>query len=272
MLVSMPIRCRQCAANNNSGNHFCLTCGADLAESLEQPAPPPISRSSFVRLTAEPTSRLSYPLQGEISTSHAGRYFVLVFFSLAVAVTGWQWRNPRTLGRFRNGPATNQSEMTNSGPAPIAAPSEMLKPGSAHPEPAELASKHSQSATEETSSRDGVAAAPGSKVQVQPASASTRGSTLEIDGEKYLYGDGVAPDCDRAQKDFLAAAKRSSAKAQRALGAMYATGHCAIRDLPLAYRWFARAQRQNPRNRIIEGDMRVLWNQMSPEERKLAVR
>jgi hypothetical protein len=42
--------------------------------------------------------------------------------------------------------------------------------------------------------------------------------------------------------------------------------------LPLAYRWFARALRQNPGNRIVEQDMRVLWNQMSPEERKLATR
>ena len=45
-----------------------------------------------------------------------------------------------------------------------------------------------------------------------------------------------------------------------------------IRDLPLAYRWFARALRQNPRNRIIEKDMKVLWDQMGPEERELAKR
>jgi TPR repeat protein len=77
-------------------------------------------------------------------------------------------------------------------------------------------------------------------------------------------------NCDLAQKELLAAAKHS-AKAQTDLGVMYATGHCAIRDLPLAYRWFARAQHHNPSGdpRIAE-DLKVLWNQMTPEERKLA--
>jgi TPR repeat protein len=87
-----------------------------------------------------------------------------------------------------------------------------------------------------------------------------------------LYGDGVQVDCGRARQDFLAAAEHSSTKAQSTLGTMYATGHCANRDLPLAYHWFARVQRQEPRNRIIQEDMKALWNQMSPEERRLAER
>ena len=116
--------------------------------------------------------------------------------------------------------------------------------------------------------------APGSsKVQIQSVSVSTKDrDTSEAEGEKYLYGDGVPADCDRAQQNLLAAAEHSSAKAESTLGTMYATGHCTIRDLPLAYRWFGRAQHQNPRNRIVEEDMRVLWGQMSPEEKKLAKR
>ncbi len=283
---SMTICCRQCGANNNSGNLLCLICGGLLESPKlltgwpmppEQPTLPPVSESS-VRPTAEPTNSVSYPFQTEVSASHLGRYLVLVLFSFAVAAAGWQWRDLRTLAsRVLKSPARSQSKVTNSTPAPVSvSPAEVRTPQSAQPEPAELASTRGQSATEETSSRDpsqeGSAAAVRSS-KAQPVSASTRDrNTLENEGEKYLNGDGVPANCDRAKKDLLAAAEHSSAKAQSALGTMYATGHCAIRDLPLAYRWFARAQRQNPRNRIIEEDMRVLWDQMSPEERKLAKR
>ena len=115
-------------------------------------------------------------------------------------------------------------------------------------------------------------AAHSPKARVQPASENTRiANTWEIEGEKYLYGNGVPVNCDRAQKDLLAAAKHSSAKAQRELATMFATGHCAIRDLPLAYRWFARAQREAPHDHKIAAEMQALWDQMSPEERKLAM-
>jgi hypothetical protein len=163
--------------------------------------------------------------------------------------------------------------MTNSVPAPASVSSvEVVMPESVHLEPSELASKRGQSATEETPSRDWPQKGS-AEAQVQPVSASTPSqNTLESEGEKYLYGDGAPANCDRARQDLLAAAEHSSAKAQSAVGTMYATGHCAIRNLPLAYRWFARAQRQAPRNRIIEEDMRALWNEMSPEERKLVER
>jgi len=95
---------------------------------------------------------------------------------------------------------------------------------------------------------------------------------LESQGEKYLYGNGVAANCALAQRSLLAAAERSSARAQSVLGTMYATGHCAARDLPLAYRWFARALRQDPSNARIEQDLKVLWNQMSPDERQVALK
>jgi len=95
---------------------------------------------------------------------------------------------------------------------------------------------------------------------------------LESQGEKYLYGNGVAANCALAQRSLLAAAERSSARAQSVLGTMYATGHCAARDLPLAYRWFARALRQDPSNTRIEQDLKVLWNQMNPDERQVALK
>jgi TPR repeat protein len=104
------------------------------------------------------------------------------------------------------------------------------------------------------------------------ASATVTISDVEAEGERYLYGNGVPENCGRARRNLLAAAQRANSKAQNVLGTMYATGHCATRDLPTAYRWFGRSLRQEPGNTRIEQDLKVLWNQMTPEERKLALR
>jgi hypothetical protein len=95
---------------------------------------------------------------------------------------------------------------------------------------------------------------------------------LEVEGEDYLYGHGVRADCGRAGKSLLAAASQSSAKAQSMLGTMYATGHCVTRDLPAAYRWYAKASHQDPGNVRIRRDLEVLWAQMTPEEREVAMK
>ncbi len=95
---------------------------------------------------------------------------------------------------------------------------------------------------------------------------------LVADGERYLYGRGVAPDCARAQRNLQIAARQSNPRAQTMLGAMYATGHCVGRDLPSAYRWFAQALHGDPGNSRVQRDLEVLWKQMTPEERQLAMR
>jgi TPR repeat protein len=87
-----------------------------------------------------------------------------------------------------------------------------------------------------------------------------------------LYGNGVAQNCSLALKSLLAAAARSNVRAQTDLGTMYATGHCATRDLPTAYRWFAKALHQDPGNQRITTDLEVIWRQMTPEERQSATR
>jgi TPR repeat protein len=107
---------------------------------------------------------------------------------------------------------------------------------------------------------------------VQAQSGAMTADDLEAEGEKYLYGNGAPENCGRARKDLLAAAQRSNAKAENVLGTMYATGHCATRDLPTAYRWFSRSLRKDPNNTRIEQDLKVLWNQMTPGERQLALR
>jgi TPR repeat protein len=95
---------------------------------------------------------------------------------------------------------------------------------------------------------------------------------LVADGERYLYGRGVPEDCARAQRNLQIGAGNSNPKAQTLLGAMYATGHCVNRDLPTAYRWFAKALHGDPGNSRVQRDLEVLWKQMTPEERQLAMK
>jgi hypothetical protein len=108
------------------------------------------------------------------------------------------------------------------------------------------------------------------KVERKTPAADVSTDTLETQGENYLYGHGVPADCGLAGKNLLAAAARSSAKAQSVLGTMYATGHCVTRDVPTAYRWFAKSLHQDPGNVRIQRDLQVLWQQMTEEERKVA--
>jgi hypothetical protein len=90
--------------------------------------------------------------------------------------------------------------------------------------------------------------------------------------EKYLYGQGVPQDCNRAVGLIKPAAASANPKAQSMLGTMYATGHCVPRDLPTSYRYFALALREQPRNQWVEKDMEMVWNQMTASEKQLATR
>jgi hypothetical protein len=118
----------------------------------------------------------------------------------------------------------------------------------------------------------GEASQPAPARKAPKVRAQAAADDLEAQGEKYLYGNGVRENCALARTNLLAAAQHSNAQAQNVLGTMYATGHCATRDLPTAYRWFSRSLRKDPTNTRIEQDLKVLWNQMTPEERQLALR
>jgi TPR repeat protein len=98
----------------------------------------------------------------------------------------------------------------------------------------------------------------------------TGDDSLVTEGEKYLYGNGVPENCARARKDLLAAAEHSNARAQSVLGTMYATGHCATRDLPFSVRWPQCALHKDPTNTRIEQKCEILWGQMSTTERQIA--
>jgi hypothetical protein len=149
---------------------------------------------------------------------------------------------------------------------PTSAPTQANGPEPAEPAPAEPGPKEMRAAT---------AAPPPRAVNRKPLPAAPPDSfedRLVSDGERYLYGRGVPQDCERAQRNLQIGARQSNAKAQTLLGAMYATGHCVSRDLPTAYRWFAKALRGDPGNSRVQRDLEVLWKQMTPEERQLATR
>jgi len=90
--------------------------------------------------------------------------------------------------------------------------------------------------------------------------------------EAYLYGRGVPQDCDRALSILKGEAGKSNARAQSALGSMYATGHCVSRDLPTAYRYFALVLRTDPENGVASQNLESLWKQMTPPERQAATK
>jgi hypothetical protein len=124
---------------------------------------------------------------------------------------------------------------------------------------------------EQASVKPTSAARSASRTSAGSGASAATGDSTEAEGEKYLYGTGVPQNCARAQKSLMAAAGRADARAQSVLGTMYATGHCAPRDLPLAYKWFAKALHQDPGNNRLSDDLKVLWNQMTPDERQLAL-
>lgn len=192
-------------------------------------------------------------------------------------------QNPATPAAVQNAapsspPASgaNSANEQPSTPVPAAAsptPNQSGTTPTAETQPAQ------QKETAETASAKEQAPVPASAVTKhlkskvkQPAQVNSDADQLEAEGEKYLYGTGASASCSRAQTDLKAAAERGSTKADSVLGTMYATGHCFSRDLPLAYRWFAKALQQDPSNARLERDLQVLWNQMSAEERQVAMR
>jgi hypothetical protein len=182
-------------------------------------------------------------------------------------------QTPLAQAQTPSGPPPTAGGTTGAAEATQAAPADQAQ--AANPPPA------SDSAAT-TAVKPDESAEPPSQPPVAPKSAkmAARAATAsglgvaeqEAEGEKYLYGNGVRENCARARSDLLAAAQHSNAQAQSVLGTMYATGHCATRDLPTAYRWFGRSLRQDPSNIRIEQDLKVLWTQMTPDEQKLALR
>jgi TPR repeat protein len=168
-------------------------------------------------------------------------------------------QNPATPQKAGAAPSANESAEDSSTEK---AASKTTEKAEATPPPSAAKSR----GTKETSMRTRV---PNREPQTA-APATSPDADLELAGERYLYGTGLPQNCPRAESSLRTAATHGNTKAQTVLGTMYATGHCVGRDLPTAYRWFARALHQDPQNSRISADLQVLWRQMTPQEKQLA--
>ncbi len=92
------------------------------------------------------------------------------------------------------------------------------------------------------------------------------------EAQKYIYGKGVTQDCDHGLRLLKPAADSENTKAMIEMGALYSSGLCAPRDLPTAYRWFARALHKEPDNQSVQTDLQKLWGEMTQPERQLAIK
>ncbi len=189
-----------------------------------------------------------------------------------------------------NPAATPKSADQTSEPPNRSDAGEAAKPPTAAPPQSDAASSQPTPAKSKTSQEEAETGAtePATPKGTQVARATPMAKSLPkpqptlplarpddqmvADGEKYLYGRGARANCDLARKNLMIGAQQSNPRAQTLLGAMYATGHCVNRDLPSAYRWFAKALHGDPTNSRVQRDLEVLWKQMTPEERQLAMR
>ncbi len=164
-------------------------------------------------------------------------------------------------GKASEAPVPEGQTPDNSAASPPAAATETTPKAKAAPRPrAPAKSRGTKQASVRTKS-----------ATVEPAVLATSpDADLELAGERYLYGNGLPQNCSRAESSLRTAATHGNAKAETVLGTMYATGHCVGRDLPAAYRWFARALHQEPQNSRISADLQVLWRQMTAQEKQLA--
>jgi zinc-ribbon domain len=177
-------------------------------------------------------------------------------------------------------PPPAQSQTSNP-PAPVQHSSgqntapQKTPPSSAQAKPPVSGAKPSTNiaSTKIASAKPTPAAVPAARPEPrdEPA-ADDNGDAAYRQAEGYLYGRGVAENCDEAIKYLKAAAAKQNAKARSMFGTMYATGHCVPRDLPTSYSWFALALRVDPNNQILEKDLTAIWNQMTPPERQIATR
>jgi hypothetical protein len=109
------------------------------------------------------------------------------------------------------------------------------------------------------------------RAERKPSAATPLDPTLEA--ERYIYGRGVAQDCDRGLRLLKpAATTQSNTGAMILLGTLYSSGTCTPRDLPTAYRWYAIALHKDPDNQRLQDDLQKLWEQMTPPERQLAIK
>lgn len=88
-----------------------------------------------------------------------------------------------------------------------------------------------------------------------------------VRADAFLHGNGVARNCTRALAMIRSVADGGYAPARVKLGALYATGQCTQVDRIRAYYWLTLAKNSDPKNQWIERNRKMLWSEMSQDER-----
>jgi len=274
--------------------------------SAAPPIPAPLSPAAeSPKRTVPPRPQVSKDLSylfedEEPAHGHGKMYLALALLAVSLVLLGWHWYRDRqpaasTTTSSNNvvtpGPTSPRPAPAQAKPAPPPAieavpekPKENVPDTTAEqtepqPPPEAPTEEAKTLPPSETRAKPAPMVATPSAPETRKPSASVPAAPamspddkLVADGEKYLYGNGVPENCDLAQKNIRTAANRSNARGQTLLGAMYATGHCVARDLPSAYRWFAKALHNDPGNSRIQSDLEMVWKQMTPGERQMATR
>jgi hypothetical protein len=186
-----------------------------------------------------------------------------------------QGRSPATQGeqprmQVEAQPEAQATEDTKSG--------EVAASGAAGEGARQASSSEQAPGAEPGSTKEDQAATPaqtataGKQASVKTRAAAQReapaGQALVTAGERYLYGRGVARDCNQALVYFREGAELRNAQALSRLGTMYATGVCVSQDRVVAYNWFSRALAEDRSNQAIEQNLNMLWRDMSAGERQ----
>jgi hypothetical protein len=305
----MLVSCRRCGRENDASQHFCGMCGAPLrgADELYAPATRspdrPTGDVSFLGLND--SSETAEYLLTEVDGGGARRTLLIMLFFLVVGASAfWLWRHEASwragwLEETLRGVITRPSNAPPGSSDSILKPQEEIAPSDGIEDSSEQAAPnhdashadvqsgspasqaHPESSNDTNETAGGMTSSDQSKItqrKLQPSEAgvgqvdesNTEADALAAEGEKYLYGARGPQDCRRAQQSLMSAAEQSSPRAQALLGTMYATGHCAARDLPTAYLWFSRAQLSDPRNSRIREDRDLVWKEMTVQERQRA--
>jgi TPR repeat protein len=229
----------------------------------------------------DPKAEFHSLYEDEPPRSRVGVVVFLLIILGAVGFLGWQWRH----GAFPFSQQTRSQRTAQSASTSEVAPA--VDQNQSGQEAANRTSAEAENKTAETrqntptparacrrargiGTAENNATSEGQSAGENPAVPTAPDEDLEQSGERYLYGNDGPQGCTQAECKLSTAATHGNTKAQTVLGTMYATGHCVGRDLPRAYRWFARALRHDPQNSRIAQDLQVLWREMTPQERQLA--
>jgi ribosomal protein L40E len=182
--------------------------------------------------------------------------------------------NPLPAGSNSATPNAAAGENGKASPdvAPPPSAAEIQKAAEKQNAPAPEALKQTAEAAKPPSAPAKSQARPRAAAPSPTATADAENAALLSNAQKYLYGNGVPKSCDRALSYLRQAADNDSSKAKSTLGGLYATGHCVPQDPTVAYKWFALALRQDPNNSYLSHDLEMLWNQMTPAQKQLAIR